>query len=99
MSKAEQPEALDALIDRMRTLTIDHEPDGWPAVRMRDITALLEHIVCLEARVQELGQMARDCTSRRVRELEAQLASIGAGGVEPLRKCLHQISEPGAPTA
>ncbi len=30
--------------------------------------------------------------------LEQQLASIGAGGVEPLRQrqCLHQISEPGA---
>jgi hypothetical protein len=35
----------------------------------------------LHARVQELGQMARDVNSRRVVEMEAQLASIGAGGV------------------
>lgn len=29
------------LIERLRVLEQDHEPDGWPAVRMRDITALL----------------------------------------------------------
>lgn len=33
--------------------------------------------------------------SARILELESQLAAIGAGGVEPLRKCLHQIAEPG----
>lgn len=30
------------LIDRLRVLEQDHEPDGWPAVRMRDITALVD---------------------------------------------------------
>ena len=30
----------------------------------------------------------------RIAELEAQLDAIGAGGVQPLRKCLHQIEEP-----
>ena len=35
----------------------------------------------LEARVQELGAMARENRSRRIVELEAQLESIGAGGV------------------
>lgn len=38
----------------------------------------------LQKRVQELGQMARDCSSRRVLELEAMLASVGAGGVQAL---------------
>lgn len=40
--------------------------------------------------------MLRENRSKRIVELEAQLESIGAGGVEPLRrrKCLHQISEP-----
>lgn len=35
----------------------------------------------------------------RIEELEAQLEAIGAGGVEPLRKCnkLHQVAEPAAP--
>ena len=32
------------LIERLRLLEQDHEPDGWPAVRMRDITALLDAI-------------------------------------------------------
>lgn len=32
----------------------------------------------------------------RIAELEAELEAVGAGGVEPLRKCnkLHQIAEP-----
>lgn len=50
----------------------------------------------LSARVQELGELARNNNSRRVVELEAQLEAIGAGGVEPLRRrgCLHHIEEP-----
>ena len=60
---------------------------GYDAARLE--------IESLRERVQQLGQLARDVTSRRVVELEAQLAAVGAGGVEPLRKrCLHQISEP-----
>ena len=61
---------------------------GYAAARLE--------IESLKERVQQLGQLARDVNSRRVTELEAQLAAVGAGGVEPLRKreCLHQISEP-----
>ena len=60
---------------------------GYSAARLE--------IESLKERVQQLGQLARDVNSRRVTELEAQLAAVGAGGVEPLRKrCLHQISEP-----
>src|SRR5690554_1645070 len=36
--------AMIDLIERLRLLEQDHEPDGWPAVRMRDITALLDAI-------------------------------------------------------
>ena len=62
---------------------------GYDAARLE--------IESLKERVQQLGQLARDVNSRRVTELEAQLAAVGAGGVEPLRKrCLHQISEPQA---
>lgn len=35
---------IDDTIRRMQLLAIDHEPDGWPAVQMRDITALLDDI-------------------------------------------------------
>lgn len=63
--------------------------------------AALDEIASLQARAQELGKAARDVNSRRVIELEAQLAAVGAGGVEPLRKreCLHKISEPAQPVA
>lgn len=33
---------MDDRVERLRLLEQDHEPDGWPAVRMRDITALLD---------------------------------------------------------
>ena len=61
---------------------------GYDAARLE--------IASLRERVQMLWQLARDVNSRRVTELEAQLAAVGAGGVEPLRKreCLHQIAEP-----
>ena len=61
---------------------------GYDAARME--------IDGLRDRVQELGAMLRENCNRRIVELEAQLESIGAGGVEPLRRreCLHQIAEP-----
>ncbi len=45
---------------------------------------------------KELGKHRADVLRERILNLEAQLAAIGAGGVEPLRKvkCLHQITEP-----
>jgi hypothetical protein len=33
---------MNNLIHRMRTFELDHAPDGWPAVQMRDITALCD---------------------------------------------------------
>jgi hypothetical protein len=39
-----QDEHLNDLIERMRALETDHSPDGWPAVQMRDITALCDEI-------------------------------------------------------
>lgn len=65
---------------------------------LREGATHLKRIAELEARVQELGQIAKDCNTRRVIELEAQLAAVGAGGVSALRptKCLHQIAEPPA---
>lgn len=75
---------------RVRALHAENESlrAGYDAARLE--------IASLRERVQQLGQLARDVNSRRVVELEAQLAAVGAGGVEPLRKreCLHQITEP-----
>ena len=46
-----QTETLAELIERLRSLSIDHGPTGWPAVRTRDITALLDRIAELEAQL------------------------------------------------
>lgn len=45
------------------------------------VEMLRARIAELEARVQELGAMARENRSRRIVELEAQLEAVGAGGV------------------
>ena len=55
MTDNTQAEALAALIERFRGLHIDHEPDGWPAVRTREITALLDRIAELEAQLAAIG--------------------------------------------
>ena len=77
-------------IDELRRLHAENASltTGYDASR--------HEIEALRTRVQELGQMARDCNSRRVielqakvRELEDMLAAVGAGGVEPLRRCDH----------
>lgn len=77
-------------IDELRRLHAENASltTGYDASR--------HEIEALRTRVQELGQMARDCNSRRVielqakvQELESMLAAVGAGGVEPLRKANH----------
>ncbi len=84
-----QPEALalsdelDAEADRITRYT-NRPGDLLREQAAAELRRLHAENVALSARVQELGQMARDVNSRRVVELEAQLASIGAGGVGPL---------------
>ena len=37
-------ETIDQLLARMRLLEKDHSPEGWPAVQMKDVTALCDEI-------------------------------------------------------
>ena len=53
MNTTQQAEALPALIERFRGLHFDHAPDGWPAVRTREITALLGRITELESQLAQ----------------------------------------------
>ena len=53
MNTTQQAEALPALIERFRGLHFDHAPDGWPAVRTREITALLDRITELESQLAQ----------------------------------------------
>lgn len=47
------------LIERLRLLEQDHEPDGWPAVRMRDITALLDALEAAREDAERLDYVMR----------------------------------------
>lgn len=62
----------------------------------------MEKYLCNPDRVRDLEEY-RDLNHRTIKQLdaliqlyEAQMEAVGAGGVEPLRKCnkLHQIAEP-----
>ena len=41
------------LVERMRGFESDHTPDGWPAVRMREISGLCDEITALRAELAE----------------------------------------------
>ena len=43
------------IVARLRGLSADHSPDGWPAVQMRDITALCEEVTRLRAALAQAG--------------------------------------------
>jgi hypothetical protein len=49
---------LAELLGRMRGLAVDHEPQGWPAIQMKDITALCDAIVALNTRNRALESHA-----------------------------------------
>ena len=42
------------LTERMRGFEIDHDPDGWPAIQMRDISAMCDAIESLLAENERL---------------------------------------------
>jgi hypothetical protein len=43
------------IVEEMRGFEIDHEPDGWPAVRMRQVSALCDEIERLRGYVAHLA--------------------------------------------
>lgn len=48
-----EDESTSALIERMRAFEADHAPDGWPCIRMRDITALCNAVEAARAAALE----------------------------------------------
>jgi hypothetical protein len=45
---------IEEILTYCRGLPIDHEPDGWPAIQMRDIMALVDEIDRLRAKFTKL---------------------------------------------
>ena len=74
----QQPEALPALIERFRGLHFDHAPDGWPAVRTREITALLARITELESQLAQRFDAA-DMATAAAQGFRDGVASVSAG--------------------
>ena len=46
---------IDDLLTRMDLLKVDHTHDGWPAVRMGDITALCDEVYALREQLSAVG--------------------------------------------
>lgn len=74
------------IVKRLRLLEADHPPDGWPAVQMRDITALLDALDRLTAANRTLRNAQKACETcapdmaalnrKLVRVLEAAVAEV-----------------------
>ena len=62
------------LIERLRSFEIDHEPDGWPGVRMRQISAMCDAIESLLAENERLKHnlSTTEQTMREYQELAAK---------------------------
>ena len=43
------------IVARLSSMAADHGPDGWPAVRMREITALCEEVTRMRAALAQAG--------------------------------------------
>lgn len=44
------------IVEEMRGFEVDHEPDGWPAVKMKQVSALCDEIDVLRAELQQLRE-------------------------------------------
>jgi hypothetical protein len=62
------------LVEEMRGFEIDHEPDGWPGVRMRQVSALCDEV----ERLREALRIASVAT--------ADLLRAGAEAADVLRQ-------------
>ena len=62
------------LIERLRGFEIDHSPDGWPAIRMREISAMCEAVESLLAENERLKHnlTSTEQTMREYQELAAK---------------------------
>ena len=62
------------LIERLRGFEIDHSPDGWPAIRMREISAMCDAIESLLAENERLNHnlTSTEQTMREYQELAAK---------------------------
>ena len=73
------------LVEEMRGFEIDHEPDGWPGVRMRQVSALCDDV----ERLRETLRIASVATADLLRA-GAEAADVLRQEASILRDC-HTI--------
>lgn len=77
----------DDTIQRMQLLAFDHDPDGWPAVKMRDITVLLDDIEGWQKQVSDRTDDALQFAAERDAAL-AENAKLRAA-LEEIRRSTY----------
>lgn len=75
------------LVEQMRVFESDHEPDGWPAIQMKQVSALCDEIERLQTDSELLKQRSE---SPRITEQDAREI------LEGFCKIWHYSSEIGA---
>lgn len=51
---------INNLTEKFRTMEIDHDPDGWPAVQMKEVTALCDTIESTDLSLNKLNSYLMD---------------------------------------
>ena len=75
---------MNDVIDNLLLLEVDHDPDGWPAVQMREISEVCERAKKAEAERAELQQQLlaehQECVDAlsKIDELEAERDELEA---------------------
>ncbi|WP_341929243.1 hypothetical protein [Methyloversatilis discipulorum] len=82
-----EAESTSALIERMRAFEADHVPDGWPCIRMRDITALCNAVEA--ARSAALEEAAEVCD----RQHDRARTSPGAARANACADAIRALKE------
>jgi hypothetical protein len=67
--------------ERLRGFEQDHKPDGWPAIQMRDVTALLDIV---EAQAKQIDALQAD--AERYRKLQCWMSSNVLEGWEKVEQ-------------
>lgn len=91
------------LIERMRVFEADHEPDGWPAIRMREVSALCDSLLAQQVCIEQMREAVKNSTEHwnghpeyeRVASLQPDLSALREHDVEVVRQVVKRfVMEP-----
>lgn len=53
------------ILQRVRTMEADHDPDGWPAIRMRDVREMADVIIAQQRTLKAVAKVCRELRKSR----------------------------------